>query len=200
MPTQIGRSSGHGRRGGCPGPRCCGFCFDGDWTGLKGTFEHDWQLVGASNAVPSAASGSVVSHEPREVALRLLMGTRPCGGIPPDLMCSKAKPTPPPNRWPNGPTLSAREGESLNEATLRALQARLPPVLHSGRPTERYLIQSLQCQRRGPMGLLARCHGGSDDDQLYDEVVESEEETSDGSFSQVTNAPVASPEDESADM
>ena len=50
----------------------------------------------------------------------------------------------------------------------------------------------------------ATVEGGTDEDQYYEEAVESEEETSDGSFSVVTDqhqqADVPSPEDESADM
>lgn len=50
----------------------------------------------------------------------------------------------------------------------------------------------------------ATVEGGTDEDQYYEEAVESEEETSDGSFSVVTDQPqhagVPSPEDESADM
>ena len=44
--------------------------------------------------------------------------------------------------------------------------------------------------------------GGTDEDQYYEEAVESEEETSDGGYSVVTDhhADVPSPEDESADM
>lgn len=38
----------------------------------------------------------------------------------------------PVNRWNDGPTLSIREGESVREATLRALQEPLPPGLHAG--------------------------------------------------------------------
>jgi hypothetical protein len=49
----------------------------------------------------------------------------------------------------------------------------------------------------------ATVEGGTDEDH-YEEAVESEEETSDGSFSVVTDqhqhADVPSPEDESADM
>ena len=43
---------------------------------------------------------------------------------------------------------------------------------------------------------------GTDEDQYYEEAVESEEETSDGGYSVVTDqhADVPSPEDESADM
>ena len=104
--------------------------------------------------------------------------------------------TPPANRW-----AGVREGESLNEATLRVLQASLPPG------PERRRERCLQSNRSNvsdedlwDFWHGATVEGGSGDDQLYDEAVESEEESSDGSFSQVTNAPVASPEDESADM
>jgi hypothetical protein len=48
----------------------------------------------------------------------------------------------------------------------------------------------------------ATVEGGTDEDQYYEEAVESEEETSDGGYSVVTDqhADVPSPEDESANM
>ena len=120
----------------------------------------------------------------------------------------------PVNRWNDGPTLSVREGESVREATLRALQAPLPPDLHPGRPREdptgrrtRYLRSNRSDVSDGMLWDFlhgATVEGGTDDDQYYEEAVESEEETSDGSFSVVTDQPqhadVPSPEDESADM
>ena len=55
--------------------------------------------------------------------------------FPPGTQVHQRTPAPV-NRWNDGPTLSVREGESVREATLRALQAPLPPDLHPGRPRE----------------------------------------------------------------
>ena len=118
----------------------------------------------------------------------------------------------PVNRWNDGPTLSVREGESVREATLRALQAPLPPDLHPGRPREdptgrrtRYLRSNRSDVSDGMLWDFlhgATVEGGTDEDQYYEEAVESEEETSDGGYSVVTDrhADAPSPEDESADM
>ena len=107
------------------------------------------------------------------------------------------RPPAPVNRWNDGPTLSVREGESVREATLRALQAPLPPDLYPGRPREdptgrrtRYL-RSNRSDVSDVM-LWDFLHGatverGTDEDQYYEEAVESEDETSDGSYSVVTD-------------
>ena len=118
------------------------------------------------------------------------------------------RPKPPPHRWADGPTLSVREGETVT--VLRSLQAPLPPPLRPERPAElperrreRYLRSSRSDVSDGNLWDFlhgATVEGGSDNDELYDEAVESEEDTSDGSFSQVTDQPADAPEDESADM
>ena len=98
----------------------------------------------------------------------------------------------------------------MNDAVLRSLEAPLPPPLRPERPAElperrreRYLRSSRSDVSDGNLWDFlhgATAEGGSEDDQLYDEAVESEEDTSDGSSSQVTDQPAVAPDDESADM
>ena len=119
----------------------------------------------------------------------------------------------PVNRWNDGPTLSVREGESVREATLRALQAPLPPDLHPGRPREGptgHRTRYLRSNRSEVSDVMlwdflhgTPVEGGTDDDQYNEEAVESEEETSDDGYSVVTDQladHVVGPEDEFADM
>ena len=109
--------------------------------------------------------------------------------------------------------LNIQKGKSIQENTLRALQAPLPPDLHPKRPREdptgrrtRYLRSNRS--KVSDVILWDFLHGttverGTDDDQDNEEAVKSDEETSDSVYSVVTHQLadyVASPEDVFADM
>ena len=114
------------------------------------------------------------------------------------------RPTPRPNRWADGPTISIREGETSRTAMLRALQACRPPILRpSTRPVDetplarRTRFQTSMRSDASDQDLWDFLHGvypntpvpeipGDDGEDYYEEAVGSESEISDGSFSQVT--------------
>ena len=114
------------------------------------------------------------------------------------------RPTPRPNRWADGPTISIREGETSQTAMLRALQASHPPILRpSTRPVDetrlarRTRFQTSMRSDVSDQDLWDFLHGvcpdtpvpeipGDDGEDYYEEAVGSESEISDGSFSQVT--------------
>ena len=104
--------------------------------------------------------------------------------------------------------MSIREGESVNDATLRALQAPLPPPLRPHEAPEYRRARYLRSSRSNVSDaeLWDFLHGATigDGDSEYDEAVESENPSDD--FSLVTDQPegggdhVASPENEEEDM
>ena len=228
MPRQLGRSSGSGRRAQVDaiGRGAAAFASMGTGQVSRETSSvGSWSVAGSYRgpplSTPSASSmapvmrpmGSVegsssssASWGPTRSSLRRTV-------FPPGTQVYQRSPAPV-NRWNDGPTLSVREGESVREATLRVLQAPLPPDLHPGRPREdptgrrtRYLRSNRSDVSDGMLWDFLHgttVEGGTDDGQYYEEAVESEEETSDGSFSVVTDQPqhadVPNPEDEVADM
>ena len=114
----------------------------------------------------------------------------------------------PTNRWNEGGTLTIREGETERTAVLRALQAPLPPPLHPSRRRETPEERRDRYHRSNrdavsDVDLWDFLHGAvgedEEEDQYYEEAVESEEETSDGSYSQVTDFAWNGPGDESID-
>eukprot|EP00435_Cladocopium_sp_Y103_P014129 s4102_g3.t1 len=150
-----------------------------------------------SSSTSSRMSSSMVSS-PTEHSGRASSGAKPgrpagyAGSIPSgSAVIAKANPAPV-TRWSEGPTLSIREGETERMATLRVLGAPGPPTLgrrQEERPEEkreRYLRSSrsnvsddeLWCFIHGELYDPVR----SD----YEEVLEREEGSEDGSFSLVT--------------
>ena len=226
MPRQFGRSSGSGRRAQVDaiGRGAAAFASMGTGQVSRETSSlGSWSVAGGYNGPPSStpsassaapvvrptdslegSSSSSASWGPTRSSLRRTV-------FPPGTQVYQRTPAPV-NRWNDGPTLSVREGESVREATLRALQAPLPPDLHPGRPRENPTgrrTRYLRSNRSDVSDVMlwdflhgATVEGGTDEDQYYEEAVESEEETSDGGYSVVTDqhADVPSPEDESADM
>ena len=93
--------------------------------------------------------------------------------------------------------MSVRESESLNAAVLRALQAPLPPDLRPGHPSERpecpkerYLRSNITNVRNENLwDFLYGVTVEGSSNSYHDEAAESEEETSEGSFSRVTGPP-----------
>jgi len=158
----------------------CSLCVDEDWTGLKRWIQLSWKLIGGGSGGycgPPSSIASASSAAPVEriagshiEGLRLRM-SQLCAGV--DIKFSGGQP----GGWSDGPTLSLRVGD-LESVALRALQAPVLPPLHPGRPTE--------------VGLSPwRDRGGwnCDEDQYYEEAVESEEEASDGSWSRTLRVP-----------